>query len=160
MTTSLDKLKPIFHQSTKYLASGVGVGQCTQRQNFALPNAKYTNMLVPLALGDAHFSQRYLKVAFYPTQNPNASQCNIDCVGYQRKILALAMCISLFLCQSYSRWVPFFQWNMGFRLCWLICYISTAKAKAPIRGHAQTRVLSKIPSFHICHMTSCNVLSF
>ena len=51
-------LKPIFHQNAKYLASGVGVGQCTRRQNFALPNAKYTNMLVSLALGDANFSRR------------------------------------------------------------------------------------------------------
>ena len=39
-------LKPIFHQNAKYLASGVGVGQFTRRQIFALPNAKYTNMLV------------------------------------------------------------------------------------------------------------------
>ena len=39
-------LKPIFHQNAKYLASGVGVGQCTRHQNFALTNAKYTNMLV------------------------------------------------------------------------------------------------------------------
>ena len=39
-------VKPIFHQNAKYLASGVGVGECTRRQNFALPNAKYTNMLV------------------------------------------------------------------------------------------------------------------
>ena len=39
-------IKPIFHQNAKYLASGVGVGQCTRRQIFALPNAKYTNMLV------------------------------------------------------------------------------------------------------------------
>ena len=49
-----DCLKPIFHQNAKYLASGVGVGQCTRRQNFALPNAKYTNMLVSFALGDAN----------------------------------------------------------------------------------------------------------
>ena len=41
--------KPIFHQNPKYLASGVGVGQCTRRQNFVLPNAKYTNMLVYFA---------------------------------------------------------------------------------------------------------------
>ena len=45
-------LKPIFHQNAKYLASGVGVGQCPRRQNFALeiptcwyilalPNAKF-----------------------------------------------------------------------------------------------------------------------
>ena len=63
-------LKPIFHQNAKYLASGVGVGQCTRRQNFALPNAKYTNMLISLALGDAHFSRftrRVLSDAFYPT---------------------------------------------------------------------------------------------
>ena len=42
-----------FHQNAKYLASGVGVGQCTRRQIFALPNAKYTNMLVYFALADA-----------------------------------------------------------------------------------------------------------
>ena len=37
-----------------------------------------------------------LKLAFYPTQNPNASQWNIGCVGSQRKILPLAMYISFF----------------------------------------------------------------
>ena len=47
--------KPIFHCDAKYLASGVGVEQCTRRQNCALPNAKYTNMLVYFALGEAHF---------------------------------------------------------------------------------------------------------
>ena len=56
-------LKPIFHQNAKYLASGVGVGQCTRRQNFALPNAKYTNM-VYFALG-TFFA--FLPNAFYPT---------------------------------------------------------------------------------------------
>ena len=29
-------VKPIFHQNAKYLASGAGVGQCPQRQTFAL----------------------------------------------------------------------------------------------------------------------------
>ena len=63
--------KPIFHQNAKYLASGVGVGQCTRRQNCALPNAKYTNMLVYFALGKAHFSRftrPVLPDAFYPTR--------------------------------------------------------------------------------------------
>ena len=54
---------------------GVGLGQCTRRQNFALPNAKYTNMLVYFALGNAHFfafcptrfTRRVLIDAFYPT---------------------------------------------------------------------------------------------
>ena len=92
--------KPIFHQNAKYLASGVGVGHCTRRQNFALPNAKYTNMLVSLALDDANLSRFYLtrnlKVAFYPTRNPNASQWNIGCVGCQRKVFASGMYISFF----------------------------------------------------------------
>ena len=88
--------KPIFHQNAKYLASGVGVGQCTRRQNFALPNAKYTNMLVSLALGDANFSR------FYPTR----SQWNIGCVGCQRKIFASGMYISCFLCRFHLRRAP------------------------------------------------------
>ena len=54
----LDGVKPIFHQNAKYLASGVGVGQYTRRQYFALPNAKYTNMLVYFALADANFLRR------------------------------------------------------------------------------------------------------
>ena len=66
-----ESIKPIFHQNAKYLASGAGVGQCTRRQNCVLPNAKYTNMLVSLALGDEHFSRftrRVLPDAFYPTR--------------------------------------------------------------------------------------------
>ena len=30
------KVKPIFHCDAKYLASGVGIGQCPRSQNFAL----------------------------------------------------------------------------------------------------------------------------
>ena len=51
-------LKPIFHCDAKYLASRVGFGQCTRRQNFALPNAKYTNVLVYFALVDAPDAKR------------------------------------------------------------------------------------------------------
>ena len=43
---------------------------------FALPNAKDTNMLVSFAFCDANFSR-------HPTQNPNASQWNIGCIGFQ-----------------------------------------------------------------------------
>ena len=53
-------LKPIFH--------------CDVTPEFALPNAKYTNMLVYFALGDAHFfafhPTRNLKVAFLPNGKP------------------------------------------------------------------------------------------
>ena len=62
-------------------------------------------MLVSFALGDANFSRFYptrdLKVAFYPTRNPNASQWNIGC-----KIFALGMYISCFLCRFHLRRAP------------------------------------------------------
>ena len=43
------------------------------------------------------YPTRNLKVVFYPTQNPNASQWNIGCVGCQRNIFASSMYISCFL---------------------------------------------------------------
>ena len=77
----LKDLKPIFHCEAKYLASGVGVGQCPRSQNFALeiPTCWYI-----LALPNA-------KICVPPTPNlkfglglfaPNASQWNIVCVGF------------------------------------------------------------------------------
>ena len=48
-------LKPIFHCDAKLLASGNFVLPNTKDSTFALPNAKNTNMLVSLALGDANF---------------------------------------------------------------------------------------------------------
>ena len=78
-------LKPIFHCNTKYLASGVGVGQCPRRQNcLALPNAT---------------------ICVFPYAKPQR-QSSIGCVGSQRKILALAMYISCFLCRFHLRLVP------------------------------------------------------
>ena len=67
-------------------------------------------MLVSFALGDANFSRFYptrnLKVAFYPTRNPNASQWNIGCVGCQRKIFVSGMYISCFLCRFHLHRAP------------------------------------------------------
>ena len=91
-------------------------------------------MLVSLALGDANFSllpdakpKSYVlpdakpqrkpveyRLCWVPTQNPNASQWNIGCVGSQRKIWALVMYISLFLVSISFALGPVFQWNMGF----------------------------------------------
>ena len=65
-----EKVKPIFNCDAKPLALGT----------FASPNAKDTNMLVSFALDNAIFSR-------YPTQNPNASQWNIGCIGYQKQFL-------------------------------------------------------------------------
>ena len=47
----LTEKKPIFHCDAKYLASGVGVGQCTRRQNFALPSQWNISCVGSLALG-------------------------------------------------------------------------------------------------------------
>ena len=56
----LPALKPIFHCDAKYLASGVGVGHCPRRQNFALeiPTCWYI-----LALPNA-------KICVTPDANP------------------------------------------------------------------------------------------
>ena len=62
-----------------------------------------TNMLVSW---NQRNPTQNLQFAFYPTRNPNASQWNIGCVGSQRKMLALAMYISCFLCIFHLRLVP------------------------------------------------------
>ena len=48
-------LKPIFHCNAKLLALGTLASANAKDITFALPNAKNTNMLVSLALGDASF---------------------------------------------------------------------------------------------------------
>ena len=49
-------LKPIFHCDAKLLALGTFASANEKKYStFALPNAKNTNMLVSLALGDASF---------------------------------------------------------------------------------------------------------
>ena len=50
-------LKPIFYQNAKLLALGTFASANAKDSTFALPNAKNTNMLVFLALGEAHFSR-------------------------------------------------------------------------------------------------------
>ena len=61
-----------------------------------------------------------IKFAFLPTQNPNASQWNIGCVGS----LALGLCVGhvrfiFFVLISFASGTQrklVFQWNMGLRL--------------------------------------------
>ena len=65
-----NNLKPIFHQNAKLLALGTFASPNAKYTTFALPDAKNTNMLVSLALGDANisrFTRRVLPDAFYPT---------------------------------------------------------------------------------------------
>ena len=49
------RLKPIFHQNAKYLASGTFASGNAKSSTFALADARNTNMLVSFALGDANF---------------------------------------------------------------------------------------------------------
>ena len=96
-------LKPIFHCDAKPFALGT----------FALPNAKDTNMLVPFALVNTNYSR-------HPMRNPNASQWNIGCVGYQTQISSIGhihfmffVLISFAFCTQHK---PSFQWNMGLNI--------------------------------------------
>ena len=81
-------VKPIFHQNAKLLALGTFVSANAKDSTFALPNAKNTNMLVSLALGDANFSRRpctfhffvYISFALGSQREPHF-QWNIGGVG-------------------------------------------------------------------------------
>ena len=124
------RVKPIFHQNAKYLASGTFASPNAKYTTFALPNAKNTNMLVSLALGDANisrFTRRVLPDAFYPTRFirrvlPDASQWNIGGVGPSGVGAGVGhvhfiffVSISFAFC---SRRKPVFRWNMGFKFLW------------------------------------------
>ena len=114
----------------KIPVSGAGVGQCPRRPNFALgiptywylkcenlryptpnprrqtPDAKPPTPNPRRQTPDAKPPTPNLNFALAPTPNPDASQWNIGCVGSQRKMLALAMYISCFLCRFHLRLAP------------------------------------------------------
>ena len=89
---SFQSLQPIFHCNAKYLASGNA------------PDAR----ILHWRYQHVGIFWRYLtlKFAFSATPTPDASQWNIGCVGSQRKMLAMAMYISCFLCRFHLRLVP------------------------------------------------------
>ena len=81
-------LKPIFHQNAKLLALGTFASPNAKDRTFALPNARNTNMLVSLALGDANFLRRpctfhFFGVDFFALGSKRKPhfQWNIGCVG-------------------------------------------------------------------------------
>ena len=112
-------LKPIFHQNAKRLALGTFASANAKDSTFALPNAKNTNMLVSLALGDAHFLCRpctfhFFGVDFYPTRIsfpveywlrwvPGVGSLRWACTFHA---LGDANC---------TQSKPVFWWNMGFK---------------------------------------------
>ena len=97
---SQGEVKPIFHCDAKYLASGVGVGQCPRRQNFALEIPTW----YILALPNAKISPptQNLTFALSPTPTPDAGQWNIGGVGSQTQISCAGMYISFF-CVDFIR---------------------------------------------------------
>ena len=89
-------IKPIFHQNAKLLALGTFASPNAKDRTFALPNARNTNMLVSLALGDANFLRRPCTFYFFGVDFfALGSKCkphfqwNIGCVGS----LALGLCV-------------------------------------------------------------------
>ena len=99
-----DHVKPIFHCDAKPFTLGTGVGLDPQRHTFA-------SMLVSFALGDANFSR-------HPMQNPNASQWNIGCIGFQTENFLIGhVHFMFFVLISFAfggQRKPSIQWNMGF----------------------------------------------
>ena len=95
-TFFIDNVKPIFHQNAKYLASGTFASPDAKDRSFASPNARNTNMLVSLALGDANFLCQPCTFLFFcvdffalGSQREPHSQWNIGGVG----CLALGLCV-------------------------------------------------------------------
>ena len=94
-------VKPIFYQNAKLLALATFASANAKDSTFALPNAKNTNMLVSLALGDANFLRRpctfhFLCVDLFALgskRKPN-SQWNIVALGAWCWVFALDMYIS------------------------------------------------------------------
>ena len=89
-------LKPIFHQNAKLLALGTFASPNAKDRTFALPNARNTNMLVSLALGDANFLLRPCAFHFFGvdlfalgSKRKPHFQWNIGCVGS----LAFGLCV-------------------------------------------------------------------
>ena len=136
-----DILKPIFHQNAKYLTSGVGVGQCPRRQNFAweIPTCWYILALPPTPFPDAN-----PKICVTPTPTFDASQWNIGSVGS----LALGLCIGhvhfiffvLISFASDTRRKPVFQWNMGFSI---VSYGKMSLYFPNLQIHFQYKLYSK-----------------
>ena len=77
---------------------------------------RYTNMLVSRNVKTPDAKP---KICVTPTQNPNASQWNIGCVGYQTQHFRVGhvhfMFFVLISFAFVSQRKPSFQWNMGLR---------------------------------------------
>ena len=94
--SKLTTFKPIFHCDAKYLASGVGVGQCPRRQNFALeiPTCWYI-----LALPNA-------KICVFPDANPRRQSVEYRFRWVPTQNAGIGHVHFMFLCRFHLRLVP------------------------------------------------------
>ena len=90
--------KPIFHCDAKPFALDPGIDLDPQRHNLALeiPTCWY-----PKTLKFALTPTQILKFTLPPTQNPNASQWNIGCVGSQTQNFHIGHVHFTFFCVDF-----------------------------------------------------------
>ena len=99
------RVKPIFHCKAKYLASGVGVGQCPRRQNFALEIPTCWHIL---ALPNA-------KICVTPDAKPQRQPVEYSLRWVLRVGSRVGHVHFIFFVPFHLRWVAYFRWNMGLR---------------------------------------------
>ena len=124
---SKDPLKPIFHCIAKLLALGTFASPNAKDSTFALANARNTNMLVSLALGDANFLRWpctflffvYISFALGSQREPHF-QWNIGGVGSPMQRFCIGhvnfMLFVSILFASGTQGKTLFQWYMGFNV--------------------------------------------
>ena len=83
-------IKPIFHCDTKYLALGGGVGQFPLTPELFCWRYQHVGIFEPT---------QNVKFASAPTQNPNASQWNIGCIGCPTQNFHVGHVHFMLLCQ-------------------------------------------------------------
>ena len=109
------KLKPIFHCEAKPIALGPGVGLDPQHHDFSL---EIPTFWYPKTLKFALPPTQNLKFALLPMQNPNVSQWNKGCVGFQTQNFHVGhVDFMLFVLISFAlvtQRKPSLQWIMGF----------------------------------------------
>ena len=113
----MKSVKPIFHCDAKYLASGVGVGQCPQHQ---ILHWRYQHAGIfwrYLTLKFASPPHAKPKICVTPTPTPDASQWNIGGVGPSGVEAGVVhVHFRLFVSISFAfggQRKRSFQWNMG-----------------------------------------------
>ena len=120
-------LKPTFNCNAKYLVSGVGVGHCPRRQNFALeiPTCWYFLALPNAKICDTPDAKP--KICVTPDANPRRQSVEYrwrwvfwcwQCILHVY-FMYISSCLCIIFRVGYvkiSRRKGRFQWNMGLRL--------------------------------------------